>query len=96
MDVNQYIQLAMQQGDPLAAWRWALAERNRNPDPKLANAEHYLWNKYYASKGPLEFAGAMVTPFGYYLGKKTGLLSGRSPATFDQLKSGLFGALAGR
>ena len=94
--MNKYaLQAQYMHSDPREAWRWALRERERNPDPELANAEHYLWNKYYASQGPLEAAGALVTPFGYYAGKQAGLLSGRSPATFDQLKAGLLGALAG-
>ena len=92
---NPYVSQSQQYQDPLEAWRWALAERNRNPDQELANAEHYLWNKYYASQGPLQAAGAFVTPFGYYAGKKLGLLGGRSEPTLDQLKSGLLGAVEG-
>lgn len=94
--MNPYIDQAYKVSqDPLEAWRWALSERNRNPDPQLANAEHYLWNKHYASQGPMQAAGAFVTPVGYFLGKNMGLLSGRSPATLDQLKHGLLGAIAG-
>lgn len=94
--MNPYLdQAKMISADPLEQWRWALMERNRNPDPNLANAEHYLWNQYYAGKGPIEAMGAFITPFGYYAGKKMGLLGGRSPATLDQLKMGLLGALAG-
>jgi len=95
MTREEYIQLAMQQGDPLEAWRWSLSERNRNPDPALADAEHYLWNQHYASKGPVEALGGLLTPFGYYAGKKVGLLGGRSEPTLEQLGYGLKGALAG-
>lgn len=70
-------------------------ERERNPDPELANAEHYLWNQYYANQGPIEAIGGLLTPVGYYAGKKLGLLGGRSPATLDQLQSGIAGALKG-
>lgn len=91
--MNPYVQQALQvSSDPLAAWRWALSERNRNPDPELANAEHYLWNRYYAGQGPLQALGGLLTPIGYYAGKKAGLLGGRSPATLDQLQAGLMGA----
>ena len=94
--MNKYVdQASYMFTDPKEAWLWALAERERNPDPALANAEHYLWNQYYAGQGPLQAAGALVTPFGYYAGKKMGLLGGRSPATLDQLGSGLLGALRG-
>lgn len=94
--MNPYVRLAQSKyEDPREAWRWALAQRESNPDPALANAEHYLWNAYYAGQGPLEAAGAFVTPFGYYAGKKMGLLGGRSPATLDQLTAGLLGAFEG-
>ena len=94
--MNRYVQQALEMhDDPRSAWQWALSERNRNPDPELANAEHFLWNRYYAGQGPLQAAGAFVTPFGYYLGKNLGLLSGRSPSTLDQLRAGLLGAYEG-
>jgi len=90
-----YIQQAQQFGDPRDQWLWALSQRKSNPDQELANAEHFLWNSYYANQGPLQAAGAFVTPFGYYLGKKAGLLSGRSEANLGQLKAGLLGAIEG-
>lgn len=94
--MNEYVALAQQlNSDPLDAWRWALQQRERNPSQELANAEHYLWNRYYASQGPLQAAGALVSPFGYYAGKKLGLLGGRSEPSLDQLQHGLFGAVAG-
>lgn len=96
MTYEDYVVQAMQQQqDPKAAWLWALAQRNQNPDPALANAEHYLWNRYYSAQGPAQAAGGLLTPFGYYAGKKMGLLGGRSPATLEQLKAGLHGAWSG-
>lgn len=94
--MNRYVAQALAKyEDPREAWRWALSERNRNPDPDLANAEHYLWNRYYAGQGPFQAAGALVTPFGYWAGKNLGLLGGRSPATLEQLRMGLLGAIEG-
>lgn len=81
--------------DPRERWLWALAQRRDNTDPQLANAEHYLWNAYYAGQGPLQAAGAFVTPYGYYMAKKLGLMSSRSPASLEQLQSGLMGAFEG-
>jgi len=96
MDYTDYVQLAEAQSpDPRERWRWALSQRNTNPDPQLANAEHHLWNRYYASKGPFQAAGGLLTPFGYYAAKNLGLLGGRSPATIDQLLAGLSGAVEG-
>jgi hypothetical protein len=96
MDYWDYIYQAKQQSpDPREAWQWALSQRNSNPDPQLANAEHYLWNRYYSGKGPIEAMGGLITPFGYYLGKQSGLLGGRSDATIEQLKAGLQGAFEG-
>ena len=94
--MNKYVQQAQAlHSDPLARWRWALEERRRNPDQNLANAEHYLWNRYYANKGPVEAAGALVTPFGYYAAKKLGLHGGRSEASLEQLGAGLMGGIHG-
>lgn len=91
--MNKYAhQAKTTSSDPLEQWRWALAQREQNPEQALADAEHYLWNKYYASQGPMEAAGAFVTPFGYYAGKKLGLLGGRSEASLGQLGAGLLGA----
>ena len=96
MDRDAYIQQAYTQAsDPKDAWRWALRERERNPDQALADAEHYLWNAYYASQGPIEAIGGLLTPFGYYAGKKIGLLGGRSEPQLSQLQAGLAGALKG-
>lgn len=88
-------QAADYSSDPLAQWEWALNQRRTNPDQSLANVEHYLWNRFYAGQGPIEAAGAFVTPLGYYLAKKSGLMSGRSEASLPQLTSGLLGAWDG-
>lgn len=94
--MNRYVDIALQQyADPREAWQWALQQRERDASQALANAEHYLWNRYYAGQGPMQAAGAFVTPFGYYAGKKLGLLSGRSDADLGQLKAGLLGAIEG-
>lgn len=94
--MNEYVDLAQSlYSDPQQAWQWALQQRERDASQALANAEHYLWNRYYAGKGPLEAAGALVTPFGYYAGKRLGLLGGRSDATLGQLGAGLLGAIEG-
>jgi len=94
--MNDYITQARRKyDDPQKQWEWALAQRRKNPDQALANAEHYLWNSHYASKGPLEAVGGLITPFGYYAGKKLGLLGGRSEPSLEQLKYGLFGAIDG-
>ena len=94
--MNRYVDLALSQyEDPKLAWQWALQQRERDSSQELANAEHYLWNRYYANQGPVEAAGAFVTPFGYYAGKKLGMLGGRSDASLEQLEAGLLGALAG-
>ena len=91
--MNRYVRQAYGYSqDPWQAWHWARTQREGNPDQELANAEHYLWNRYYAGKGPMQAAGALVTPFGYYAGKKLGLLSGRSDANLGQLRAGLLGA----
>jgi hypothetical protein len=96
MERFDYIQQANQVSpDPREQWLWALRQREVNPSQDLANAEHYLWNAYYANKGPLEAVGGLLTPFGYYLGKKSGLLGGRSEANLEQLRSGLMGAFKG-
>ena len=97
MDRDAYIQqaLAQAEGDPLGAWRWAYFERERNDDPQLANAEHYLWAQNYAGEGPVQAISGLLAPFGYYAGKKLGLLGARSPASLDQLQSGVAGALKG-
>lgn len=94
--MNDYISQARRRyDDPKDQWIWALMQRRQNPDQDLANAEHYLWNSYYSSKGPLQAAGGLITPFGYYAGKKLGLLGGRSEANLEQLKYGLLGAIDG-
>lgn len=91
--MNKYIKQAEEYSDdPLAQWEWALDQRRRNDAQELANAEHYLWNRFYAQEGPREAAAAFITPFGYYGAKKLGLLSGRSEANLGQLKAGLLGA----
>jgi len=94
--VNPYVVKAMSQyQDPMDAWYWALQERKRNPDPALANAEHFLYNRFYSQQGPLQQAAAFITPFGYYGAKKLGMTNSRSPATLDQLRMGLLGAMGG-
>ena len=97
MDRDEYIQqaLAQSQGDPLGAWRWAYFEREKNPDPQLANAEHYLWAQNYAGEGPVQAISGLLAPLGYYAGKKLGLLGARSPASLDQMTSGIAGAFKG-
>lgn len=94
--MNRYVDIATSlYDDPQLAWQWALKQRERDNSQALANAEHYLWNRYYAGQGPLEAAGAFVTPFGYYAAKKAGLLGARSDATLGQLGAGLLGAIEG-
>ena len=98
MDISpeQYIQMAqMVSQDPGMQWDWALNQRRTNPDQNLANAEHYLWNRSYAQEGPIQAAGAFVTPIGYYAAKKLGLLSGRSEPSLEQMGYGLLGAYRG-
>jgi len=94
--VNPYVVKAMSQfDDPRDAWFWSLQERERNPDPELANAEHFLYNRFYSQQGPLEQAAAFVTPIGYYAKKRLGLTNSRSPASLEQMKMGLLGAMGG-
>ena len=76
-------------------WSYAYAQRNNNPDPMLANVEHYLWGLKESQSNPLMGLFGPILAAGYYGGKKTGLLGGRSPATLDQLLAGSRGYLAG-
>ena len=94
--MNPYVVKAMSQyDDPMDAWYWALQERNRNPDPELANAEHFLYNRFYSQQGPLQQAASFVTPVGYYLAKQAGMTNSRSPASLEQMRMGLLGAFGG-
>lgn len=104
MDYTDWLQLAAQMNqDPLEQFRWAKRRRyqdtqaNAPVNPDLANAEHYLWAKQYASKGPMQAAGTMILPPAYYLAKKLGLLSDErtSPASLAQMRAGLLGGLSG-
>jgi hypothetical protein len=76
-------------------WQYARSLRENNPDPQLANAEHYLWGMKEAQANPFMGLFGPMLAAGYYGGKKTGLLGGRSPATLDQLLAGSKGYLAG-
>jgi len=94
--VNPYVVQAMSQYDnPRDAWFWALQERERNPDPALADAEHFLYNRFYSQQGPIQQAAAFVTPVGYYAKKKLGMTNSRSPASLSQMGMGLLGAFGG-
>lgn len=87
-------QYQQQHADPREAWLQALQAREQNKDPELANAEHFLWNRYYSQQGPMQALGGLLTPYGYYAAKKTGLLDG-TPANLRQLQAGLQGAFSG-
>lgn len=76
-------------------WSYARSQRETNPDPGLANAEHYLWGMKESQANPVMGLFGPILAAGYYGGKKTGLLSGRSPATLEQLLAGSRGYLAG-
>ena len=95
MDYWDYIAQAKSlHEDPKEAWKWAVGQRSMNQDPELADAEHYLWNRYYSGQGPVQAFGGMLQPFGYSLAKQFGLLSGSEP-TMRQLKAGLQGGFEG-
>ena len=76
-------------------WSYAYGMRERDPDPMLANAEHYLWGQRQSQQNPLMGFVGPIMAAGYYGGKKLGVLGGRSEPTLEQLLAGSRGYLAG-
>jgi hypothetical protein len=76
-------------------WSYAYAQRYNNPDPLLANAEHYLWGLKESQTNPMMGLFGPILAAGYYGGKKLGFLGGRSEPTLEQLLAGSRGYLAG-
>ena len=72
-------------------WSYAYAERERNPDPQLANAEHYLYGRKLVQQDPMNAIKGYLFPMGYYGAKKTGLMSGRSQPSIEQMLAGMRG-----
>ena len=79
-------------------WDRVLEERivDRDTDPQqVANADHYIQMLRRGQKSPLHGIVGMGLPTLYSLGKRTGLLGGRSRPDYGQWSAGTQGALTG-
>ena len=72
-------------------WSYSRAMRERESDPQLANAEHYLYGRKMVEDDPWNALYGYLKPIGYYTGKKLGVLSGRSPPSLEQMWAGMRG-----
>lgn len=80
-------------------WGEALQSREGVTDQKeqnrLANIEHRAYARERVKENPANAVGLSVAIPGYYVGKKTGILKGRSEATIDQMIAGYKGLTEG-
>ena len=85
--------LAQSPGD-LSHSDW-LKARHLTSDPAeqqaMAVPEHRAFAREYVAEHPAAAPVMPVAALGYYLGKKAGLLKGRTPADFDQVFAGVEG-----
>ena len=76
-------------------WSYARSMRERNPDPGLATAEHYLWGKKRTQENPMNVLEGFLLPPAYYAAKKLGVAQGRSSPSFEQMMAGNLGYIQG-